>query len=96
MLLDFVFFLYFCYGQVLTISSEIPKRIQSALENAKESKQLLNRFLEQENHLSQSISSHLLTSQPWMDGLGAMINQIEDIERHLAYLKWISQIEELR
>ncbi|XP_058510956.1 RAD50-interacting protein 1 [Ochotona princeps] len=81
--------------QVLTISSEIPKRIQSALENAKESKQLLNQFLEQENHLSQSISSHLLTSQPWMDGLGAMINQIEEIERHLAYLKWISQIEEL-
>ncbi|XP_030681870.1 RAD50-interacting protein 1 isoform X1 [Nomascus leucogenys] len=30
-----------------------------------------------------------------MDDLGAMISQIEEIERHLAYLKWISQIEEL-
>uniref|UniRef100_A0A8C5ZQV2 RAD50-interacting protein 1 n=1 Tax=Marmota marmota marmota TaxID=9994 RepID=A0A8C5ZQV2_MARMA len=81
--------------QVLTISSEIPKRIQSALKNAEESKQFLNLFLEQETHLFSSINSHLLTAQPWMDDLGAMINQIEEIERHLAYLKWISQIEEL-
>ncbi|XP_004602176.2 RAD50-interacting protein 1 isoform X1 [Sorex araneus] len=81
--------------QVLTISSEIPKRIQSALKNAEESKQSLDQFLEQETHLLSSINSHLQTAQPWMDDLGAMINQIEEIERHLAYLKWISQIEEL-
>ncbi|XP_008701783.1 RAD50-interacting protein 1 isoform X2 [Ursus maritimus] len=81
--------------QVLTISSEIPKRIQSALKNAEESKQFLNQFLKQETHLFSSINSHLLTAQPWMEDLGAMINQIEEIERHLAYLKWISQIEEL-
>ncbi|XP_024105630.2 RAD50-interacting protein 1 isoform X1 [Pongo abelii] len=81
--------------QVLTISSEIPKRIQSALKNAEESKQFLNQFLEQETCLFSAINSHLLTAQPWMDDLGAMISQIEEIERHLAYLKWISQIEEL-
>ncbi|XP_006925439.1 RAD50-interacting protein 1 [Pteropus alecto] len=81
--------------QVLTISSEIPKRIQSALKNAEESEQFLNQFLEQETHLFSSINSHLLTAQPWIEDLGAMINQIEEIERHLAYLKWISQIEEL-
>ncbi|CAI9160290.1 unnamed protein product [Rangifer tarandus platyrhynchus] len=81
--------------QVLTVSSEIPKRIHSALKNAEESKQFLNQFLEQETHLFSSINSHLLTAQPWMEDLGAMINQIEEIERHLAYLKWISQIEEL-
>ncbi|XP_066210428.1 RAD50-interacting protein 1-like isoform X1 [Saccopteryx leptura] len=81
--------------QVLTISSEIPKRIQNALKNAEESKQFLNKFLEQETHLLSSIDRHLLTAQPWMEDLGAMINQIEEIERHLAYLKWISQIEEL-
>ncbi|KAB1276136.1 RAD50-interacting protein 1 [Camelus dromedarius] len=80
---------------VLTVSSEIPKRIQSALKNAEESKQFLYQSLEQETHLSSSINSHLLTAQPWMEDLGAMINQIEEIERHLAYLKWISQIEEL-
>ncbi|XP_037692360.1 RAD50-interacting protein 1 isoform X2 [Choloepus didactylus] len=81
--------------QVFTISSEIPKRIQSALKNAEESKQSLNQLLEQENYLFSSINSHLLTAQPWMEDLGSMINQIEEIERHLAYLKWISQIEEL-
>uniref|UniRef100_A0A8D1RRT8 RAD50-interacting protein 1 n=3 Tax=Sus scrofa TaxID=9823 RepID=A0A8D1RRT8_PIG len=81
--------------QVLTVSSEIPKRIQSALKNADESKQFLTQFLEQETHLFSSINSHLLTAQPWMEDLGVMINQIEEIERHLAYLKWISQIEEL-
>ncbi|XP_004635050.1 RAD50-interacting protein 1 [Octodon degus] len=81
--------------QVLTISSEIPKRIQGALKNAEESKRLLNQFLEQETHLFSSISSHLLAAQPWMDDLGAMISQIQELERHLAYLKWISQIEEL-
>nr|XP_058930488.1 RAD50-interacting protein 1 isoform X5 [Kogia breviceps] len=81
--------------QVLTVSSEIPKRIQSALKNAEESKQFLNHFLEQESRLFSSIHSHLLTAQPWIEDLGAMINQIEEIERHLAYLKWISQIEEL-
>ncbi|XP_077018146.1 RAD50-interacting protein 1 isoform X1 [Tamandua tetradactyla] len=81
--------------QVLTISSEIPKRIQSALKNAEESKQSLNQLLEQENYLFSSINNHLLTAQPWMDDLGSMINQIEETERHLTYLKWISQIEEL-
>ncbi|XP_055465482.1 RAD50-interacting protein 1-like, partial [Psammomys obesus] len=81
--------------QVLTISSEIPKRIQSALKDAEESKQVLNQFLEQEEPLFSSINSHLLTAQPWMDDLGAMINQIEEIGRHLTYLKWVSQIEEL-
>ena len=35
-------------------------------------------------------------AQPWMDDLGAMITQMEEIERHLAYLKWVSQTEELR
>ncbi|KAF3819041.1 hypothetical protein GH733_013191, partial [Mirounga leonina] len=85
----------FIEKEVLTISSEIPKRIQNALKNAEESKQFLNQFLEQETHLFSSINSHLLTAQPWMEDLGAMINQIEEIERHLAYLKWISQIEEL-
>lgn len=34
-------------------------------------------------------------AQPWMDDLGAMITQMEEIERHLAYLKWVSQTEEL-
>ncbi|KAF6086738.1 RAD50 interactor 1 [Phyllostomus discolor] len=81
--------------QVLTISSEIPKRIQNALKNAEESKQFLNQFLEKETHLFSSINSHLQTAQPWMEDLGAMINQIHEIERHLAYLTWISQIEEL-
>ncbi|XP_052029013.1 RAD50-interacting protein 1 isoform X2 [Apodemus sylvaticus] len=81
--------------QVLTISSEIPKRIQSALKDAEESKQVLNRFLEQEAPLFSSINSHLLTAQPWMDDLGAKINQIDEIGRHLTYLKWVSQIEEL-
>ncbi|XP_059113178.1 RAD50-interacting protein 1 isoform X3 [Peromyscus eremicus] len=81
--------------QVLTISSEIPKRIQSALKDAEESQQVLNQFLEQETPLFSSITSHLLTAQPWMDDLGAMINQIEEIEQHLTYLKWVSQIEEL-
>ncbi|XP_040591087.1 RAD50-interacting protein 1 isoform X2 [Mesocricetus auratus] len=81
--------------QVLTISSEIPKRIQSALKDAEESKQVVNQFLEQEAPLLSSITSHLLTAQPWMDDLGAMINQIEEIEQHLTYLKWVSQIEEL-
>ncbi|XP_024414416.2 RAD50-interacting protein 1 [Desmodus rotundus] len=81
--------------QVLTISSEIPKRIQDALKNAEESKQFLNQFLEKETHLFSSINSHLQTAQPWMEDLGAMINQIDEIERHLAYLTWISQIEEL-
>ncbi|XP_052576277.1 RAD50-interacting protein 1 isoform X3 [Peromyscus californicus insignis] len=81
--------------QVLTISSEIPKRIQSALKDAEESQQVLNQFLEQETPLFSSIISHLLTAQPWMDDLGAMINQIEEIEQHLTYLKWVSQIEEL-
>lgn len=92
----FLFFVCFWYEQVLTVSSEIPKRIQSALKSAEESKQFLNHFLEQESHLFSSINSHLLTAQPWIEDLGAMINQIGEIERHLAYLKWISQIEELR
>ncbi|XP_044533335.1 RAD50-interacting protein 1 [Gracilinanus agilis] len=81
--------------QVLTISSEVPKRIQNALKNAEDSKKFLSQLLEKETLLYSSINNHLLTAQPWMDDLGVSISQIEEIERHLAYLKWISQIEEL-
>lgn len=81
--------------QVLTISSEIPKRIQSALKDAEDAKQALGDTLGQEAPLFSSINSHLLIAQPWTDDLGAMISQIEEIERHLTYLKWVSQIEEL-
>lgn len=31
-----------------------------------------------------------------MEELHVLISQVEEIERHLAYLKWISRIEELR
>lgn len=82
--------------QVLTVSSEVPKRIRNALKNAEDSKKSLNRLLEEETLLSDSISSHLEKAEPWMEDLGVLISQVEEIERHLSYLKWISQIEELR
>ncbi|XP_054669571.1 RAD50-interacting protein 1 isoform X2 [Grus americana] len=81
--------------QVLTVSSEVPKRIQNALKNAEDSKKSLSRLLEEETLLSDSISSHLLKAQPWMEDLDVLISQVEEIERHLSYLKWISRIEEL-
>ncbi|KAF4793907.1 RAD50 interactor 1 [Turdus rufiventris] len=81
--------------QVLTVSSEVPKRIQNALKNAEDSKKSLSQLLEEETVLSESISSHLLKAQPWMEELDVVIGQVEEIERHLAYLKWISRIEEL-
>lgn len=82
--------------QVLTVSSEVPKRIQNALKNAEDSKKSLSQLLEEETVLSESINSHLLKAQPWMEELDVVIGQVEEIERHLAYLKWISRIEELR
>lgn len=82
--------------QVLTVSSEVPKRIQKALKNAEDSKKSLSQLLEEETVLSESINSHLLKAQPWMEDLDVLIGQVEEIERHLAYLKWISRIEELR
>ncbi|KAJ7395682.1 RAD50-interacting protein 1 isoform X2 [Pitangus sulphuratus] len=81
--------------QVLTVSSEVPKRIQNALKNAEDSKKSLSRLLEEETLLSDSINAHLLKAQPWMEDLSVLIGQVEEIERHLAYLKWISRIEEL-
>uniref|UniRef100_A0A8C0B7A6 RAD50-interacting protein 1 n=1 Tax=Buteo japonicus TaxID=224669 RepID=A0A8C0B7A6_9AVES len=81
--------------QVLTVSSEVPKRIQNALKNAEDSKKSLSRLLEEETLLSDSVNSHLLKAQPWMEDLDVLISQVEEIERHLAYLKWISRIEEL-
>ncbi|XP_066490403.1 RAD50-interacting protein 1 isoform X1 [Tiliqua scincoides] len=81
--------------QVLTVSSEVPKRIQKALKNAEDSKMSLSQLLENESILYDSINNHLLTSEPWMEDLGVLIGQIKEVERHLAYLKWISQIEEL-
>ncbi|KAM6146150.1 RAD50-interacting protein 1 isoform 2-T3 [Phoenicopterus ruber ruber] len=81
--------------QVLTVSSEVPKRIQNALKNAEDSKKSLSRLLEEETLLSESINSHLLKAQPWMEDLDTLISQVEEIERHLSYLKWISRIEEL-
>nr|XP_056702453.1 RAD50-interacting protein 1 [Euleptes europaea] len=81
--------------QVLTVSSEVPKRIQKALQNAENSKKSLNQLLKDERLLHDSINNHLLMSKPWMENLGVLISQIKEVERHLAYLKWISQIEEL-
>nr|XP_033813801.1 RAD50-interacting protein 1 isoform X5 [Geotrypetes seraphini] len=37
----------------------------------------------------------MLTAEPWMKDLSTLIVQIEEAERYLSYLKWISQIEEL-
>lgn len=82
--------------QVLTVSSEVPKRIQNALKNAEDSKKSLSQLLEEETVLSESINSHLVKAEPWMEDLDVLISQVEEIERHLAYLKWISRIEELR
>ncbi|XP_028933871.1 RAD50-interacting protein 1 [Ornithorhynchus anatinus] len=81
--------------QVLTISSEVPKRIQNALQKAEDSETFLNRLLEQETIVVGSINKHLSSAQPLMEELGELIGQIEEIQRHLAYLKWISQIEDL-
>ncbi|XP_042191610.1 RAD50-interacting protein 1 [Callorhinchus milii] len=81
--------------QVLTVSSEVPKKIENAFKNAENSKSLLSDLLKNHTVLSESISNHLVTAQTWMEELNALIGQIEQIERHLWYLKWISQIEEL-
>ncbi|XP_026532983.1 RAD50-interacting protein 1 isoform X1 [Notechis scutatus] len=81
--------------QVLTVSSEVPKRIQKALQNAEDSKVSLYQMLESERILYDLVNSHLLTSSPWMEEFGALISQIKEVERHLAYLKQISQVEEL-
>ncbi|XP_030071978.1 RAD50-interacting protein 1 [Microcaecilia unicolor] len=81
--------------QVLTVSSEVPKRIQNALKNAEDNREFLNHLVEEEMLLSKSVSSHLLTAEPWMKDLGTLIVQIGEAERHLSYLKWISQIEDL-
>uniref|UniRef100_UPI00398E5D8A RAD50-interacting protein 1 n=1 Tax=Pristiophorus japonicus TaxID=55135 RepID=UPI00398E5D8A len=81
--------------QVLTVSSEVPKKIENAFKNAENSKRLLSDLLEKETTLAKSISGHLVIAQPWMEELKVLIGQIEEIERHLWYLKWISQIEEL-
>ncbi|XP_070611274.1 RAD50-interacting protein 1 isoform X2 [Erythrolamprus reginae] len=81
--------------QVLTVSSEVPKRIQKALQNAEDSKKSLYQLLETESLLYDSVNSHLLTASPWMEEFGALISQIKDVERHLAYLKQVSQVEEL-
>nr|XP_033813799.1 RAD50-interacting protein 1 isoform X3 [Geotrypetes seraphini] len=81
--------------QVLAVSSEVPKRIQDALKNAEDSKKFLNHLVEEEILLSKSISNHMLTAEPWMKDLSTLIVQIEEAERYLSYLKWISQIEEL-
>lgn len=66
------------------------------MKNAEDSKKSLNRLLEEEALLSDAIDSHLLKAEPWMEELGVLISQVEEIERHLSYLKWISRIEELR
>ncbi|XP_015685160.1 RAD50-interacting protein 1, partial [Protobothrops mucrosquamatus] len=81
--------------QVLTVSSEVPKRIQKALQNAEDSKKSFHELLESERVLNDAVNGHLLTSSPWMEEFAALISQIKEVERHLAYLKQISQVEEL-
>lgn len=81
---------------MLTVSSEAPKKIQTALQNAEDSKKSLHHLLDNERLLYDSLNNHLLTSKPWMQDLGIMISQIKEVERYLAYLRWVSQIEELR
>ncbi|XP_069764377.1 RAD50-interacting protein 1 isoform X3 [Narcine bancroftii] len=80
--------------QVLTVSSEVPKKIENAFKNAENAKKLLNGILKKESILTESIKNHLVTAEPLMEELKVLIGHIEEIERHLWYLKWISQIEE--
>uniref|UniRef100_A0A8C5R606 RAD50-interacting protein 1 n=1 Tax=Leptobrachium leishanense TaxID=445787 RepID=A0A8C5R606_9ANUR len=81
--------------QVLTVSSEAPKRIQSALRNAEATNEALEGLLEKETNATDLLENNLVQSAPWMEDLGVLIDQMEEVERHLCYLKWISQIEEL-
>ncbi|KAG8142656.1 hypothetical protein E2320_005864, partial [Naja naja] len=64
-------------------------------QNAEDSKASLYQLLESERILYDSVNSHLLTSSPWMEEFGVLISQIKEVEKHLAYLKQISQVEEL-
>lgn len=82
--------------QVLTVSSEAPKRIQAALNNAENTQSTLTTLLKREVVVSDLIMKHLEEAAPWMDDLGVLTDQINEVERHLSYLKWISHIEELR
>ncbi|XP_044132702.1 RAD50-interacting protein 1 [Bufo gargarizans] len=81
--------------QVLTVSSEAPKRIQAALKNAQNTQSTLSALLKREATVSESVTKHLEDATSWMDDLGALTDQIYEVERHLSYLKWISHIEEL-
>ncbi|XP_069621187.1 RAD50-interacting protein 1 [Ranitomeya imitator] len=81
--------------QVLTVSSEAPKRIQAALNNAENTQSALAALVKREGVVSEAITKHLEDAAPWMDDLGVLTDQINEVERHLSYLKWISQIEEL-
>ncbi|KAF3704873.1 RAD50-interacting protein 1 RAD50 interactor 1 [Channa argus] len=81
--------------QVLTVSSSVPPKVAASLSAAEEARCSLEDLLQRERRTSHKLHQHLHGAQPWIDNLRQTFDQVENIERHVKYLRCLQHIEEL-
>eukprot|EP00058_Branchiostoma_floridae_P018135 XP_002603624.1 hypothetical protein BRAFLDRAFT_126930 [Branchiostoma floridae] len=85
---------YFSY-KLSTVSSEVPKKIEGAVQDASNSVRHIQDISEEQTKISQDITSHLTQTQPTKENLAQFTTQVEGVERYVHYLRWLTFFEEM-
>ncbi|XP_078610653.1 RAD50-interacting protein 1-like isoform X1 [Branchiostoma floridae x Branchiostoma japonicum] len=81
--------------QLSTVSSEVPKKIEGAVQDASNSVRHIQDISEEQTKISQDITSHLTQTQPTKENLAQFTTQVEGVERYVHYLRWLTFFEEM-
>nr|XP_020494420.1 RAD50-interacting protein 1 [Labrus bergylta] len=81
--------------QVLSVSCSVPPKVSAALNAAEDAQCSVEKLLQRERVISNTLHQHLQGAQSWMDNLSQTLNQVDTIERHMKYLRCLHHVEEL-
>ncbi|XP_066291124.1 RAD50-interacting protein 1-like isoform X4 [Branchiostoma lanceolatum] len=78
-----------------TVSSEVPKKIEGAVQDARDSVYHIKDITKEQTQISHDITSHLTQTQPIKKDLSQFTTQVEEVERYVQYLRWLTFFEEM-
>ncbi len=82
--------------QLSFATSEVPGKIESAVQDAEETTKKIEHFSVEQEHLQGDICNHLADVRPMVKTLSALTTQIDHLQIYAKYLQMIGRIEDLR
>ncbi|XP_078690910.1 RAD50-interacting protein 1-like isoform X1 [Branchiostoma floridae x Branchiostoma belcheri] len=80
--------------QLSTVSSEVPKKIEGAVQDAKNSVHHIKDITQEQTQITDDITRHLTQTQPIKEDLAQFTTQVEEAERYVQYIRWLTFFEE--